>query len=70
MLHQPTPRTDLQRWAQTTIAVIDMIQAKAVLVSEPFLAAAPLLAQLGLNVLTIEQLRAQPADPPGTHRRG
>src|SRR5947209_7451822 len=31
MLHQPTPRTDLQRWAQTTIAVTDMIQAKAVL---------------------------------------
>ncbi len=67
MLHQPTPRTDLQRWAQTTIAVIDMIQAKAVVVSEPFLAAAPLLAQLGLNVLTIEQLRhGQPIHPVHT----
>lgn len=68
MLHQPTPRTDLQRWAQTTIAVTDMIQAKAVLVSEPFLAAAPLLAQLGLNVLTIEQLRhSRPIHPVRTN---
>ena len=56
MLHQPTPRTDLQRWAEETAAVIKMIEARAVLVSEPFMSAVPLLAQSGMNVLTIEQL--------------
>ena len=35
MLHQPTPRTDLVFWAEDTINVIDMIAAKAVIVSEP-----------------------------------
>src|ERR1700722_586010 len=56
MLHQPTPRTGLLRWAEETTAVIDMIDAKAVVVSDPFMAAAPLLSQLGMPVLTIEQL--------------
>ena len=56
MLHQPTPRTDLQRWADETTAVINMIDAKAVVVSDPFMAAAPLLVQLGMQVRTIEQL--------------
>ena len=56
MLHQPTPRTDLQRWTEETTAVINMIDAKAVVVSDPFLAAVPLLSQLGMRVLTIEQL--------------
>jgi fatty-acyl-CoA synthase len=56
MLHQPTPRTDLQRWAAETTAVINMIDAKVVVVSDPFMAAAPLLSQLGMRVLTIEKL--------------
>ncbi|MGC2655937.1 MAG: fatty acyl-AMP ligase [Mycobacterium sp.] len=56
MLHQPTPRTDLQRWAAETTAVVKMIDAKAVVVSEPFMAAAPLLSQLGMPVLTIAEL--------------
>src|SRR5512135_3609284 len=47
MLHQPTPRTDLQRWAAETTGVVDMIGAATVIVSDPFLAAAPLLAELG-----------------------
>jgi len=64
MLHQPTPRTDLQRWAAETTAVIDMIDAKAVVVSDPFMAAAPLLVQLGMPVLTIEQLLDSPAIDP------
>src|SRR5579875_2191303 len=64
MLHQPTPRTDLQRWAEETTAVIDMIDAKAVVVSEPFMPAAPLLSQLGMHVLTIAQLlEGHPIDP-------
>jgi fatty-acyl-CoA synthase len=56
MLHQPTPRTDLQRWAAETTAVINMIDATAVVVSDPFMAAAPLLSQLGMPVLTIDKL--------------
>src|SRR6201997_1273849 len=67
MLHQPTPRTDLQRWAEETTAVINMIDAKAVVVSDPFMAAAPLLVQVGLQVLTIEQLlESRPIDPVET----
>ncbi|MBP1819338.1 fatty acyl-AMP ligase [Mycobacterium sp. OAE908] len=58
MLHQPTPRTDLVRWADETTAVINMISAKAVIVSDPFMAAAPVLAELGMTVLTIEALLA------------
>ena len=67
MLHQPTPRTDLQRWADETTAVINMIDAKAVVVSDPFMAAAPLLSQLGMQVLTVEQLLDnQPTEPVDT----
>jgi fatty-acyl-CoA synthase len=67
MLHQPTPRTDLQRWADETTAVIHMIGAKAVVVSDPFMAAAPLLSQLGMQVLTVEQLLdSSPIEPVDT----
>jgi fatty-acyl-CoA synthase len=67
MLHQPTPRTDLQRWAVETAGVIDMIDAKAVVVSDPFMPAAPVLSQLGLQVLTVEQLlEGPPTDPLDT----
>src|ERR1700754_3171168 len=45
MLHQPTPRTDLQRWAEETTAVIAMIGATAVVISDPFMPAEPLLRQ-------------------------
>ena len=67
MLHQPTPRTDLRRWAEETTGVIDMIDAKAVVVSDPFMPAAPVLSQLGMRVLTIEQLLdSRPIDPVET----
>src|SRR5271156_645195 len=67
MLHQPTPRTDLQRWAAETTAVIDMIGAKAVVISDPFMAAAPLLSELGMRVLIVEQLLdSNPIDPVET----
>ncbi len=67
MLHQPTPRTDLPRWAEETTAVIALIDAKAVVVSEPFLPAAPLLAELGMRVLIVEELlRADPVRPVRT----
>jgi fatty-acyl-CoA synthase len=67
MLHQPTPRTDLQRWAVETAGVIDMIDAKAVVVSDPFMPAAPVLSQLGMKVLTAQQLlEGPPTDPLDT----
>ena len=68
MLHQPTPRTHLQRWAEETTGVTKMIGAKAVVISDPFMAAAPLLSELGMRVLTIERLlRSRPIDPVETH---
>ena len=67
MLHQPTPRTDLQRWAEETTAVINMIDAAAVVVSDPFMPAAPLLSELGMRVLTIEDLlNGRPIAPVDT----
>lgn len=67
MLHQPTPRTDLQRWAEETTGVIKMIEADAVVVSDPFMAAAPLLAEQGMRVVTIEGLLDHsPIDPVDT----
>jgi fatty-acyl-CoA synthase len=63
MLHQPTPRTDLQVWAQDTLAVITMIEAKVVIVSDPFMAVVPVLAAQGVTVVTIAQLlSAEPID--------
>ena len=64
MLHQPTPRTDLQLWAQDTLNVIDMIGATVLIVSEPFLVAAPVLVEHGLTVLTFDELLAHNAIDP------
>ncbi|WP_275571990.1 fatty acyl-AMP ligase [Mycolicibacterium vanbaalenii] len=67
MVHQPTPRTDLVRWAEETTAVITMIDAKAVVISDPFMAAAPVLEGLGMTVLTIaDLLSADRVDPVDT----
>jgi fatty-acyl-CoA synthase len=67
MLHQPTPRTDLAVWAEDTTTVIDMIEAKAVIVSDPFTAAAPVLEERGVKVLTVNQLLvSEPTDPIDT----
>ena len=67
MLHQPTPRTDLELWAKDTANVIDMIEAKAVIVSDPFLVAIPVLQERGVKVLTVEELLThEPTDPVET----
>ncbi|UXA17140.1 fatty acyl-AMP ligase [Mycobacterium sp. SMC-4] len=64
MLHQPTPRTDLALWAEDTLTVIGMIEAKAVIVSEPFTVAIPVLEEKGITVLTVAELLASdPIDP-------
>ena len=41
-------------WAKDTTTVIDMIEAKAVIVSDPFLVAIPVLEERGVKVLTVE----------------
>ncbi|MCV7227808.1 fatty acyl-AMP ligase [Mycolicibacterium komossense] len=64
MLHQPTPRTDLVMWAEDTVHVIDMIEAKAVVISDPFLVAAPVLEEKGIKVLVIEELMAHEGIDP------
>ncbi|RVW06289.1 fatty acyl-AMP ligase [Rhodococcus spongiicola] len=70
MLHQPTPRTDLEVWAQDTETVIRMISAAAVIVAAPFEAAVPLLTERGIKVIPIETMRAgreiDPIDPAET----
>ena len=67
MLHQPTPRTDLVVWAEDTMNVIGMIEANAVIVSEPFLVAIPVLEEKGIKVLKItDLLEAEPIDPVET----
>jgi fatty-acyl-CoA synthase len=67
MLHQPTPRTDLVLWATETGRVVDALGAAAVIISEPFLAAAPVLADRGVKVLVIADLLASdPIDPLDT----
>jgi fatty-acyl-CoA synthase len=58
MLHQPTPRTDLQVWAQDTLTVIAMIEATVVIVSDPFMAVVPVLVERGVMVATIAELLA------------
>jgi fatty-acyl-CoA synthase len=68
MLHQPTPRTELGLWALDTATVIDMIEANTVVVSDPFLAAIPVLEERGVKVVTVEQLlAAEPIDPIETN---
>ena len=67
MVHQPTPRTDLVRWAEETTAVIDMIAARVVVISDPFMAAAPVLTGMGMTVLTIgDLLESDPIAPVAT----
>jgi fatty-acyl-CoA synthase len=63
MLHQPTSRTDLRAWAHDTLAVIAMIEATVVIVSDPFMAVVPVLTERGVTVVTIaELLSAKPID--------
>jgi fatty-acyl-CoA synthase len=57
-------------WAHDTTGVIDMISASAVIVSDPFLAAAPVLEQHGITVLTAaDLLGADPIAPLDTDGR-
>ena len=67
MLHQPTARTNLLAWARDTTSVVHMIEAKTVVVSDPFTPTIPMLQQNGVSVVTVEQLTTgDPIDPVET----
>ncbi|AYF72909.1 long-chain fatty acid--CoA ligase [Nocardia yunnanensis] len=67
MLHQPTPRTDLQVWAHDTETVLGMIEARAVILGAPFEIAESLLRERGITVVTLDAMRAgAPVDPVPT----
>lgn len=63
MLHQPTARTDLAAWAEDTVAVLGMIDAKLVLLGAPFDALAPVLTERGIAFRTIDSLDGEPVTP-------
>ncbi|MFG2441938.1 fatty acyl-AMP ligase [Nocardia fluminea] len=67
MLHQPTPRTDLAVWVRDTETVLNMIDAKAVVLGAPFAAAEPVLRERGIIVVPIEELhKGADTDPVPT----
>jgi fatty-acyl-CoA synthase len=62
MLHQPTARTDLAAWAEDTLSVLRMIDAKLVLLGAPFDALAPVLTERGVAFRTIDSLSTSGED--------
>ncbi|WP_019814298.1 fatty acyl-AMP ligase [Saccharomonospora saliphila] len=65
MLHQPTPRTDLARWAEDTLTVLRMIGSRLVVLGEPFDALAPVLDEHGIEYRMITDLvEAEPLAEP------
>jgi fatty-acyl-CoA synthase len=56
MLHQPTARTDLAAWAEDTVSVLHMIDARLVLLGAPFDALAPVLTDRGIPFRTLDDI--------------
>ncbi|MBC8092274.1 MAG: fatty acyl-AMP ligase, partial [Pseudonocardia sp.] len=63
MLHQPTARTDLGAWAEDTVSVLGMIDARLVLLGAPFDALGPVLTERGIAFRTIDSLDGEPLQP-------
>ncbi|GAA1247097.1 fatty acyl-AMP ligase [Pseudonocardia aurantiaca] len=59
MLHQPTARTDLAAWAEDTLEVLRMIDARLVLLGAPFDALAPVLTERDVPFRTLDELAAE-----------
>jgi fatty-acyl-CoA synthase len=57
ILHQPTPRTDLEVWLADTVRATRLIKADVVVIGEQFLGALDPLTAHGLAVCTVESLR-------------
>ena len=64
MLHQPTPRANLESWIADTIAVLRMIKAKVVVVGDPFGLSGHVLARQGFHILNVGQLDSEPQVEP------
>ncbi|WP_243790005.1 fatty acyl-AMP ligase [Saccharopolyspora gloriosae] len=60
MLHQPTPRTDLARWAQDTVRVLGVVDAELVLLGSPFEPLADLLRSHDIRYRDLAELAAHP----------
>lgn len=56
MLHQPTPRTDLEAWAADTVQVLKMIDSRLVLLGAEFEPLSELLEQHGIRFRTLASL--------------
>ncbi|MBN9608143.1 MAG: long-chain fatty acid--CoA ligase [Actinobacteria bacterium 69-20] len=67
MLHQPTARTDLARYAAETLAVLTMIGARVVIVGEPFTSVAEMLSGSGFVTVTADSMRAGEASAEPVH---
>ncbi|EID55095.1 fatty acyl-AMP ligase [Saccharomonospora xinjiangensis] len=65
MLHQPTARTDLAKWAEDTLRVLGMIGSSLVALGEPFDGLAPVLDEHGIAYRSItDLLEAAPLPEP------
>jgi fatty-acyl-CoA synthase len=58
MLHQPTPRTDLAAWRDDTLRVLQMIEARTVIIGAPFEAMGDVLAAYGITHHSADDLAA------------
>lgn len=58
MLHQPTARTDLARYAADTLEVLRVINATLVIVGAPFDEVAGMLRDAGFTAVTVDDLRS------------
>lgn len=66
MLHQPTPRTDLGEWADDTLRVLRMIEARTVLLGPPFEQLADVLTEQGISfrdLTALVETGHEPAEP-------
>lgn len=59
MLHQPTARTDLAHWVEDTVRVLEMIDARLVLLGPPFEQLADVLTDNGVAHRLLGELSAQ-----------
>jgi fatty-acyl-CoA synthase len=64
MLHQPTPRTDLDVWRDDTLRVLRMIDARAVVVGSPFEPVTGVLEAYGITHHHADELAAGPEFTP------
>ncbi|MDA3631184.1 fatty acyl-AMP ligase [Saccharopolyspora sp. WRP15-2] len=63
MLHQPTPRTDLAHWAEDTLRVLKMIDARLVLLGPPFEELSGLLEENSIPYRDLAALASADAEP-------